>query len=315
MRFTIAFALLLSTAALLHSRASGQQVADSSFAYPIASPAYPASGGPAVMIDEAHHNFHTTSGRFLAFARLLQRDGYAVSANTSKFSRESLAGARILVISNALAAENDGGDWSLPTPSAFDSAEIVAVREWVREGGSLWLIADHMPFPGAAGGLAAEFGVLMSNGFATDETEQDGRMLFTRNGVSRQGGTLADHPITRGRNASERVDSIVAFTGQAFRLDAPGEPIMTLGRGNVVLLPQVAWQFSRLTQRIPASGMLQGAALDFGKGRVAVFGEAAMFSAQLAGPDRAPMGMNDPTARHNPQFVLNIAHWLDGSLK
>jgi hypothetical protein len=172
-----------------------------------------------------------------------------------------------------------------------------------------------MPFPGAAGELASEFGVLMSNGFATDESEQEGRMLFSRSGGSRLGGTLADHPITRGRNEAERVDSIVSFTGQAFRLDAPGDALMTLGRGNVVLLPEVAWQFSRLTQRVPASGMLQGAALSFGKGRVAVFGEAAMFSAQLAGPTRSPMGMNDPTASRNPQFLLNVVHWLDGILK
>lgn len=307
--------LSLILAASPFSRAVSQQIADSSFTYPIASPAYPSGGGPKVLIDEAHNNFHTMSGRFLAFARLLQRDGYVAAANGSKFTSEALDGARILVISNALAPENADGEWSLPTPSAFDSAEIAAVREWVHDGGSLWLIADHMPFPGAAGLLAAEFGVLMSNGFATDENEEDGRMLFSRAADTRKGGTLADHPITRGRNDAERVDSIVSFTGQAFRLDAPGAPLMTLGRGNVLLLPEVAWQFSRLTQRIPASGMLQGAALSFGRGRVAVFGEAAMFSAQLAGPNRAPAGMNDPTARGNPQFLLNIAHWLDGILK
>lgn len=294
--------------------AAAQQVADSAFTFPIASPAYAAGKGPTVLIDEAHHNFHTMSGRFLAFARLLERDGYRVAPNASRFTRAALEGARILVISNALAPGNED-DWTLPTPSAFDSSEIAAVREWVFGGGSLWLIADHMPFPGAAGELAAEFGVLMSNGFATDENEQDGRMHFSKAGATRSGGTLADHPITRGRDASERVDSIVSFTGQAFRLDAPGAPLMTLGKGNVLLLPQVAWQFSRLTPRIPASGLLQGAALRFGGGRVAVFGEAAMFSAQLGGPNRAPVGMNDPSAPGNPRFLLNVAHWLDGLLE
>ena len=34
-----------------------------------------------------------------------------------------------------------------------------AVRDWVKGGGSLLLIADHMPFPGAAGTLASAFGV------------------------------------------------------------------------------------------------------------------------------------------------------------
>ncbi len=49
------------------------------------------------------------------------------------------------------------------------------------------------------------------------------------------------------------------------------------------------------------------------RGRLAVFGEAAMFSAQLSGPDRRPMGMNAPVARDNYRYVLNILHWLSGA--
>jgi hypothetical protein len=69
---------------------------------------------------------------------------------------------------------------------------------------------------------------------------------------------------------------------------------MTLGHNVVLLMPEAAWQFSKLTPGMSASKMLQGALLKFGKGRVAVFGEAALFSAQVAGPARFPMGMNDP---------------------
>lgn len=47
---------------------------------------------------------------------------------------------------------------------------------------------------------------------------------------------------------------------------------------------------------------------------VAAFGEAAMFSAQV-GSDREPMGMNDPEADQNYQFVLNVMHWLSGLLE
>jgi len=47
-----------------------------------------------------------------------------------------------------------------------------------------------------------------------------------------------------------------------------------------------------------------------GKGRAAFFGEAAMFSAQVAGPNRRPMGMNAPGAEQNFQLVLNLMHWL-----
>jgi hypothetical protein len=62
-----------------------------------------------------------------------------------------------------------------------------------------------------------------------------------------------------------------------------------------------------------AEGLRQGAALQFGNGRVAVFGEAAMFTAQLSGPEARPLGMNAPIARQNPQFVLNLLHWLASS--
>jgi hypothetical protein len=37
-----------------------------------------------------------------------------------------------------------------------------------------------------------------------------------------------------------------------------------------------------------------------------------MFSAQLTGREKAPMGMNAAVARHNPQFLLNVMHWLVG---
>lgn len=249
---------------------TAQQVADTLFMANVGSAAYSKGTGPTVLIDEAHHNFHTMGGRYLPFARLLQKDGYVVKPQRDRFTLGDLRRAQILVIANALAKENEN-DWNLPTPSAFDSAEIAAVRDWVNDGGSLLLIADHMPFPGAAGPLAAEFGVLMGNGFALDPRTEDGQIRFRRSD-----GSLADHPVTRGRNASERIDSLVTFTGQAFRLDGIGKPLMTLGRNVVLFMPEVEWQFSKLTPSISASGMLQGGVIEFGKGRVAAFGEAAM---------------------------------------
>ena len=43
---------------------------------------------------------------------------------------------------------------------------------------------------------------------------------------------------------------------------------------------------------------------------VAVFGEAAMFSAQLAGPNRVPAGMNAPGAGGNVTMLRNLVRWL-----
>jgi len=301
------FALLLASV-IISSPLIAQQEADTLFNPNVGAPAFKEGAGLTVLIDEGHNNFHTMNGRYLAFARLLRKDGYVVKPQRGRFTRTDLDRATILVVSNALAKENDD-DWNLPTPSAFDSAEVATVRDWVKDGGSLWLIADHMPFPGAAGLLAAEFGILMGNGFALDARTEDGRMRFTRSD-----GSLADHPITRGRNQSERIDSVIAFTGQAFRLEGAGDPLMTLRHNVVLLMPEVAWQFSKLTPSISASGMLQGAVVPFGRGRVAIFGEAAMFSAQVSGPNRAPAGMNDPSAPQNAQFLLNVLHWLSGLL-
>ena len=89
---------------------------------------------------------------------------------------------------------------------------------------------------------------------------------------------------------------------------------MIIGKNSINLLPLTAWEFSDQTPSVPAYGMLQGVTLAYGKGRVAVFGEAAMFTAQLAGEQGAPMGMNHPEAPQNVQFLLNVMHWLSGEL-
>lgn len=288
--------------------AAAQQLADTTFNPPIARPAYAEGRGPVVLIDEAHNNFHTADGRYLAFARLLRRDGYVVRPNKAPLTKAVLDGARILVIANAL-HERNREEWDLPTPTAFSPDEITAIREWVAAGGSLLLIADHMPFPGAIDHLAAAFGVFFVNGFAQDSTRDDGTIVFRRSTAS-----LGSHTITNGRATAERVDSVSSFTGSAFRTIVPVDTLLRLPPTTLVLMPNVAWQFSRLTPRLAGAGLLQGAVLTHGRGRVAVFGEAAMFTAQVAGPQRNPMGMNNPTAPQNARFLLNVLHWLSGAL-
>ncbi|HJQ67794.1 MAG TPA: DUF4350 domain-containing protein [Blastocatellia bacterium] len=301
-----AFSMVLAVA-LLASGANGQQVADTAFKPPIPSPAYQPGRGPVVMLDEAHFNFHTADGRYLAFAELLRRDGYVVKPSRARFDKASLKEGQILVIANALAERNQS-DWSLPTPSAFADEEVAAVREWVNEGGSLLLIVDHMPFPGAAEKLAAAFGVRFSNGYAIDESAQ-GPIVFKL-----ADGSLKEHEITKGRSDAEKVDRVATFTGSAFQVDGEAQPLLILGPTVVSLLTSVAGQIKEDTPRTPVKGWCQGAVMRRGKGRVAVFGEAAMFSAQLAGPNRNPMGMNAPVAEKNPQFLLNLIHWLSGNL-
>lgn len=250
-----------------------QQVPDSSFTYPIAKPRYAQGTGPIVCIDAAHQNFHTPDNRFYAFARLLQADGYQVKAFTDNFTPQSLSQCQILVISNPLNSVNAGGNWRLPTPSAFTAEEIQAVKTWVSHGGKLFLIADHMPFAGAAADLGKAFGFEFLNSFAMDNRQRSVERFYKNK-------TLQVHPITSG------IDTVVTFTGSAFKIPATAKPVLRLDHTYTVLMPQVAWQFEEDTPFVPGTGLCQLAALDFGKGRVFVSGEAAMFTAQLGGPNR-----------------------------
>ena len=301
-------ARLIAALFLLCPVVCAQQVSDPDFKPAIARPAYKEGRGPLVLIDEAHNNFHTASGRYQPFAELLRRDGYRVEPNAAPFSKESLKKAKVLVVSNAIAAQNVN-NWTLPTPSAFTDEEVAAVREWVRGGGSLLLIADHMPASGAAEKLGAAFGARWNNGFALVKNGPP-TLIFKR-----EDGSLKDHAIMRGRAAGERVERVATFTGSAFQIGGGAEPLLVFGKGVVSLMPQTAWQFKPDTPEVSVEGWAQGAALRFGKGRVALFGEAAMFTAQLAGPQRTRVGMNSPDAPQNAQLLLNVLHWLTGKLK
>jgi hypothetical protein len=65
---------------------------------------------------------------------------------------------------------------------------------------------------------------------------------------------------------------------------------------------------------VTAAGRAQVLAFKVGKGRVVVHGEAAMLSAQIAGPEKFKMGMNFE-GYDNKQYALNVMHWLSGLLK
>jgi hypothetical protein len=279
-----------------------QQVADTLYAPVIENPVYHNGEGPVILIDEAHTNFHTLKGRFRTFATVLEKDGYILQASSAPFTPEQLSKGEILVISNALHPSNHQ-NWSLPTPSAFTDEEIEIVNDWVKNGGSLFLIADHMPFPGAAEKLAASFGFKFYNSFAMKKGGQD---IFS------PGNGLMVNVVTKGRSDKENITSLQTFTGQAFEIPTGAQPIVVLNSKYTVKLPQTAWEFKKDTPEISGDGLVQGAYMNYGKGRIVVFGEAAMFTAQRQGDTK--MGMNQKSASQNAQFLLNTIHWLDGLL-
>jgi hypothetical protein len=293
-RLATSIGCLLLSALVAGARVHAQQLADTEFRPPIPTPAYADGKGPVVLVDEAHGNFHTATGRYLPFAEFLRRDGFVVRGSNAPFTAAALRAGRVLVVANALhevGGEADDG----PPRSAFTADEIVAVRHWVEGGGSLLLIADHSPFAGAAEGLGKALGVRFRNGYAIPGDNRSGALVFRR-----ADGTLVDHPISSG------IDQVATFTGSSFELDGPGQPLLVF-RDDVYSSSR-----PKATDKVSVTGHLQGAVLTLGKGRVAVFGEAAMFTAQLAGPKKIPMGMNAPIAMQNASFLLNVMHWLTG---
>jgi hypothetical protein len=309
----VRFAFAILIASLLVG--CGGQRPDKSFDPTVSDPTYEAGAGPLVCLDEAHNNFHTLDNRFWAFGELLRRDGYVVEASREKFTANVLERCRILVISNAQLDLDGWGEYPYPTPSGFTDEEIHAVQTWVTQGGSLLLIADHMPLAGVAAKLASAFGVAFYDGFAVagfEDTASRDAAFGIPTIFSIETQSLLLHPITQGRSEKEAVTSIRSFTGQAFQVPESAQPLMVLPEGFVLLMPERAWEFGADTKTIPVGGWSQGAVMPFGSGRAAFFGEAAMFSAQIT--DGNPSGMNAPLAEQNFQFVLNVMHWLSGVL-
>ena len=294
----------IAVALVCLSSAFAQQIPDPKFDASVAHPAYP-KRHPAVLFDEAHNNFHRTDGRYKPFATLLTNDGYTITPNREAFRAGTLRPYRVLVIANALGSAAMGSaDASKP---AFTADECRAVREWVERGGRLLLIADHAPMGAANQILARELGVTMGEGFTYDPRHSaEGAPSVLE--FSRDNGLLANHAITRGRNASERISKVVAFTGQSLKGPPAGATILRLADSAFDKADRTS-----IEQRAVA-GPSQCIVFRSGKGRVVVLGEAAMLSAQLGGANQRPMGMNVP-GNDDRQFALNLMHWLTGLLK
>jgi hypothetical protein len=278
----------------------------------VPNPAHALGAGPRVGIDAGHNNFRIREN-YGVFAEALTDDGYVVEWLDGSFSSESLARFDVLVIVNALHSDNVNA-WSLPTPCAFSDDEIEAVVGWVQGGGGLWLVADHHPFPGAAAALAQRFGYVLQNGFAFRELEP-GTIVQDLIGFRRADQTIiAGHPITDGARPEQRLEQLLSFTGEAFEVPSGAQALFVMPADGVVLLPEHAWEFSEDTPRQAAGGWAVAAAGEHGRGKVAMFGEAAMLSARHV-DDRGQwfgVGVVHPEARDNLQLVLNTAWWLAG---
>jgi ketosteroid isomerase-like protein len=244
---------------------------------------------------------------YAAMGKLLKRDGYRVTTSNHDFSiPESLAETDVLVIINSL-HESNVGNWARPVLSAFTDKEIKNLERWVKRGGQLLIVGDHMPFGGAVRKLGAAFGCEWVDGFARIQPYYWPPSHF-------EGSEMvnAESPVIKGLQKGESLNRIATFTGSAFK--APPEAVVALAfkPENSSVQPDTSWRFKDHSPEISLAGYAQGATLDYGEGRVAFWGEAGMLAAQVFRQDwRA--GFNSAYAPENAQMMRNLFHWLSGA--
>ncbi len=291
---------------------------------PVLHPAYQTGTGPVVAIDEAHKNTHSYNNQLQGLVRLLHRDGYRVRPFAQAISDTSLSRVDVLVIA-------DPGGWEGDAP--LNDSEVRALTTWVRQGGSLLLILDHMPFPLYAARLTTALGISnWHNGYAMVETSDSlpaGRIIFQRPDQPREAGddvvrigppgtpgfatyrgadaVLVAHPISNGRASHEQVRAVMTFVGSAFQPPAGAQALLVMPKRSTSLMPEAISADVRRGNppRFPVGNLVQGAVVPMGKGRVALFGEVGLFSGQW--PVHA-------AASENYKLILNVMHWLTRAL-
>lgn len=368
--------------------------------YVAPTPMRPANTGTTIYVDAAHNNFHTFDGRFTPFSNLIRNDGFNVAGFNEKFTAENLENVEILVIANPVNDSNTPeANWVAPVASAFTEDEIEALVNWVNAGGSLLLIADHFPFPGAVDALASRFGFQVDNGYNFDpeyynvleerffqlpiiidvdagtadpsDDEVLGQIisqagaLFIKLGAEINSlsfwnssnpenetefqtgdGAIIYHELMANGAYSypgEQTPNVTTFTGQSFdwvpTADIDEEdfhPLFILGEGTYTVMTEAQDAYfgptagesdmntlnSLLTTGhvpsefivpvVDSGDKLQAAIVEVGNGKVAFFGEAGMFTAQIAADGVTQMGINNPNAEKNWMFILNLMRYLDG---
>ena len=301
---TLALLFLLAGGLVLLNR---PQPYDRHYDTKVAEPAY-ANDGPLVLYDQAHRNVHKADGAYKPFLDLLRHDGYRVSVSEQPLS--SLTGANVFAIVLAQGA-NDAND-----ASAFPDAEIAALDDWVRAGGSLLVVTDHWPFGAAVEPLARRFGVQIGTGLVEDPNHHDPERGNSHLIFADDNALLKDHPIVRGRNDTERVHRVLTFTGTSIQGPAEAVPFLELSESAIEYPPtpatvdknggnvKVSMNYG---EPVPTRGA-QGLAMEHDQGRIVILAEAGMLRAER-GKKGMLVGMNVP-GYDNRQLALNIMHWL-----
>ena len=277
-----------------------QMINDPSFDSKVLQPYYKNAQGPKVLIDGGHHNFFIQRSLMNPFIDLIKSDGYNPQIDSLPITKKHLSTYNIVVLNPAYPFDY-GTKKELGDLKAYSKEEIDHVYNYVNKGGSLLILTEKSPMINAMEPLLNKFGITATYGTIADTLHQDKQ--FGKNVIhySRENGMLTvNHPILKGRNASEEINHIVMITGSAFK-----------GQDYTNILPTSrAAQMGNAGVFTPVEqGSSMGLAGKVGKGKVVVLSDTEIFIAMLFSKDKIKVGMQMPEYDLK-QLALNIMHWL-----
>jgi hypothetical protein len=265
-----------------------QLTVDASFAPAFDAPDFTAGQRPIVLIDEAHRNVISLETYLGPVGRWLGQLGYQVKPwrdSAEELGLSPGSDRAVLVVANAQAPEGAPAD-----ASAFSEAEVIAIESWVRDGGSLLLVADRAPFGAPARALAKAFGVTLDNNAVLlrgTDGKPSGELTID---VNRYGERR--HPLF------DRVLNVVYVVGESVG-----------GPGAILRAPDEA--YGGATAQAPDGPSVAGKplilAFEHGKGRVVVIGDGGVVSAFGSANGAAHRGISEGD---NARFVRNVFKWL-----
>lgn len=277
-----------------------QMINDPSFDSKVLQPYYKNAQGPKVLIDGGHHNFFIQRSLMNPFIDLIKSDGYNPQIDSLPITKKHLSTYNIVVLNPAYPFDY-GTKKELGDLKAYSKEEIDHIYNYVNKGGSLLILTEKSPMINAMEPLLNKFGITATYGTIADTLHQDKQ--FGKNVIhySRENGMLTvNHPILKGRNASEEINHIVMITGSAFK-----------GKDYINILPtSSAAQMGNAGVFTPVEqGSSVGLAGKVGKGKLVILSDTEIFIAMLFGKDKVKVGMQMPNYDLK-QFALNIMHWL-----
>lgn len=270
------------------------------------SPAFAKGEGPALYLHRSVSPY-VQRGSFDPFLQLAQSDGYQTFYLDEPVTKEILSKVNLFVIANAYTSDYINYS-TLDAPSVYSDDEIALIKNWVKEGGRLLVLADHSPFAGGTIKLASEFGFTYMTGNALSKNSLSS-LVKVHIDSKISDGSLSTHPITNGSTGRAPVSHFYAFGGQAIILPDGAKNLITIPDHFETMLGFSPSREFYTAPRIDSGGLSQGATLEYGKGKLIIMGETGGFTAQTS-PDGVTFGFEEPSADENKEFILAALRWL-----